>query len=131
MRDDIVKAAEELADDGQLACTDAHALAKRLGVASIEVGKAVNRATSLRFYRCQLGVFGYGPKPEGKHKIITAAARVPDDIGDAIKARVRNGAISCKAVWELADEFKYPRLGMANICEALELQIRPCQLGCF
>lgn len=126
-----MKAAEQLATDGQLACADAHQVAARLGIPPLQVGKAVNRATNLRFYRCQLGLFGYGPKPEGKHKIVLKADHVPSEIQAAINSRLRDRCISCRDIWEVADQFKYPRLGIANIIEAMGLKVTPCQLGCF
>ena len=131
MNDEIVKAVREAAVDGMLACADAHEIAARLGVSPLEVGKVVNKATDLRFNRCQLGLFGYGPKPQGLHKIVLKAAHVPEEIEAAIKARAVKGRISCKAVWEIADQFKYPRLGIANILEALDIKLAGCQLGCF
>ena len=131
MSADMVKAIEEISRDGQLACADAHDLAARLDMIPLDIAKVVNKATELRIDRCQLGLFGYGSKPEGKHKILLPAARVPEEIEAAIQARVSKGAISCQAVWELAEEFKYPRLGIANITELLGLKVKPCQLGCF
>jgi hypothetical protein len=131
MAQDMIAVANELAVVGELACADAHALAAQMGVTPLELGKAVNRETGLRFNRCQLGLFGYGPKAEGKSKIILPATNVPDDVAEAIRAKTVNGRIACGDVWDLADRFKYPRLGIANIIEALGLRVAPCQLGCF
>ena len=131
MAQDMISMAKEMAVAGEVACADDHELAARMGVTPLEVGKAINRDTELRFNRCQLGLFGYGSKAEGKSKIVLRAVNVPDDIADAIRAKAANGRISCSDVWEIADRFKYPRLGIANIIEALELKVTPCQLGCF
>lgn len=131
MEDQIRAAIESLAVHGEVSCVNAHAVAAKLGVAPIEVGKVVNKQTALRFYRCQLGVFGYGAKAEGKSKIVLAATNIPPDLQAAIMAQAVNGRIACKAVWEIADQFEYPRLGVANVCEALGLKMKPCQLGCF
>ncbi|MFP3897561.1 MAG: hypothetical protein ACLFV5_12095 [Anaerolineales bacterium] len=131
MEEKIAEQVKKMAVDGNLSCAKAHALASQMNVSPRQVGQVVNRATDLRFYRCQLGLFGYGPKPEGKHKIVQKAPRVPEEIEEAIMARTKHGHISCRAIWDLADEFEYPRLGMANIVEALDLQVTPCQLGCF
>ena len=131
MAQDLVGAVNELAVANELACVDAHALAARMGVTPLALAEVVNRETTLRFNRCQLGLFGYGPKAEGKSKIVLPATNVPDDIAEAIRARAVNGRIACSDAWELADQFKYPRLGIANIIEALGLRVAPCQLGCF
>ncbi|MCE5259638.1 MAG: hypothetical protein LLG44_11390 [Chloroflexi bacterium] len=131
MREEILAAVQSKAVAGEIACADAHEVALVLSVSPPEIGKAVNRATGLRFNRCQLGLFGYGAKAENKHKIILAARDVPAEIEIALKARLVNDAIPCVAVWEVAEQFKYPRLGVANIVEALHFKVAPCQLGCF
>lgn len=130
-RDRIIEAVEAYAVAGELACADAHTIAEQIRVTPIEIGRVVNKATELRFFRCQLGVFGYGDKAAGKSKIVLAAANVPDDLREVIESRVANERISCAAVWEIAKAFKYPRLGVANVVEALGYRITPCQLGCF
>jgi hypothetical protein len=56
---------------------------------------------------------------------------VPDDLRAAIASRASDGHISCLATWEIAAQFKYPRLGVANVTESMGLRIKPCQLGCF
>ncbi len=131
MAQDMISAANEMAVAGEVACVDAHALAARMSVTPLALAKAINRDTGLRFTRCQLGLFGYGPKAEGKSKIVLAATNVPDDVADAIRAKAANGRISCSDAWDVADRFRYPRLGVANVIEALGLKVSPCQLGCF
>ncbi len=131
MREELIQALERAAVAGELACADAHAIAAQFGVNPLEVGRVVNRATALRFNRCQLGLFGYGPKAEGKSKIVLPATNLPEEIVAAIQAQASEGRISCRAAWEIAERFKYPRLGIANILEALGIKVKPCQLGCF
>jgi hypothetical protein len=131
MRDNILRAAEEQAREGQLACARAMAIAAELGVAPREVGQAVNRASDLRFYRCQLGLFGYGPKDLGQHKVVQPAAHVPDALRQALLARAHDGRIACLDVWQVAEAFEYPRLAASCAVEALGLKVSPCQLGCF
>lgn len=128
---DILTTAQEVAVNGEVACADAHSIARAQALDPMELGKVVNRVSGLRFNRCQLGLFGYGPKSEGKHKIVVAAAVIPPEIEIALRAHLVNNAISCLAVWQVAEQFKYPRLGMANIVQALGFKVAPCQLGCF
>lgn len=130
MLERIIEALLARAVGGQVSCAAAHEVAAQLGLSPLEVGKALNR-TDLRLYRCQLGLFGYGPKPEGKHKIVLKASRVPQEIEAAIAARSKDGCIPCEAAWEVAAQFEYPRLGLANILETIGLKVRKCQLGCF
>ena len=116
---------------GELACADAHAIAARARASPQKLGRLVTDETDVRFNRCQLGLFGYGPKAEGKSKIVLKAARIPEDIEQAIRAKEVNGRIACQDAWLIAERFKYPRLGIANIVEAMGLKVGPCQLGCF
>lgn len=131
MREVMIQKVQEHAVDGQMACVDAHRIAAELGISPLEVGLVVNRATNVRFYRCQLGLFGYGSKVEGKHKIALPAAHVPPEIEVALLERAEDGVITCASVWAVAAQFRYPRLGMANIVEAMGLKLRRCQIGCF
>ena len=131
MRQEILEAIQTASVSGELACADAHALAAGSEVSPMEVGRLVNSETELRFNRCQLGLFGYGPKGEKLHIIAQPAAHLPEELRLALEARVVNGRIPCLAVWEVAEEFKYPRLGVANVLESLGLRVKPCQLGCF
>jgi hypothetical protein len=127
----IIDMALEMAVDGELACADAHRIAAKLDLSALEVSRVINRSTNLRFFRCQLGLFGYGPKLEGKSKIVHSAERVPSEIEQDLSSKALDGAISCADVWAIAEAHKYPRLQMGNIAEALQLRVRPCQLGCF
>lgn len=135
MSDQILEAIREHAVHGELSCADAHAIAAQHGISPGQIGALVNGESDIRFYRCQLGLFGYGDKSLGQSKIVQPAAHVPPEIEAALRDRVRgsvhDGNISCLDVWQVADRFAYPRLGMGNIVEALGLRVRPCQLGCF
>ena len=131
MRDKILQAAQEQAREGQLACARAMSIAAELGVEPLVVGQAVNRASELRFYRCQLGLFGYGPKDLGQHKAVQSAAHVADDLRQALLARAHEGRIACLDVWQVAEALDYPRLAASCAVESLGLKVRPCQLGCF
>jgi len=120
-----------VARDGQIACKDAHRVAVQTGMSPQEMGRLVNRQTTYRFNRCQLGLFGYGAKGTAGYRIVQAAAYCPEAIVAAIEANVIDGCVPCLALWEVAAQFRYPRLGVANIVQALGLKVKPCQLGCF
>ncbi len=117
--------------DNQIACADAHAVAASLGMTPGEFATALAEHTPVRFDRCQLGLFGYGPKSQGLSKIVLPARHVPDEIRADIEHAAHDGSISCAQVWAIAHKHRYPRLGVANMVEALGLRVRPCQLGCF
>jgi hypothetical protein len=130
MDSQITAAIKAGAVNGEVACADAHEIAARFGVSPLALDPLMDD-THLRFNRCQLGLFGYGSKAEGKSKIVLKASNVPPEIEAAIKGSTVNGRIACKIVWDIADQFQYPRLGVANIIEALGIRVSPCQLGCF
>ena len=116
--------------DGQLPCNQAHAIAQILDVEPLTVGFAANDA-GLRISRCQLGLFGYGPKAEGKHKIVHPMEDVPERLAARLRAAAEGNKITCSAVWKVADGLGYKRIEASSAVEAMGLQVSRCQLGCF
>jgi len=128
---DTLQLLAEVAVEGAIGCADAHRVAAELAISPQELGALVNRSSDYRFDRCQLGLFGYGKKGAEAYKIVLPAAHCPEAIVAAIQERTMDGRVSCAALWEIATRFRYPRLGIANIAQALGLKVKPCQLGCF
>lgn len=120
----------EQVEEGRLSCARAHVLAEQLGIDPWLVGQAANEA-GVRISHCLLGLFGYGPKAEGRHKIIQPMDAVPEGLAARLRALAEGGAISCAAVWRVATEFGIGRLKAASAVEALGLRVSVCQLGCF
>jgi hypothetical protein len=117
--------------DGQLPCLFALAIAHELGVPPLEVGHTAT-TTGVRISRCQLGLFGYGPKAEGKSKIVQAMPQVPDDLAARLHAALNPaGHLTCAAAFAVAQEAQRPRLEIANAAQALDIHVTECQLGCF
>lgn len=116
--------------DGQLPCTAAHTIAHFLGVKPGQVGRAADEA-EIRISQCQLGLFGYGPKAEGRSKLVRTAVRVPPELAAALEERAQDGRLRCATCWEIAAEMGVERLAVAEVAEALGLRIIGCQLGCF
>ncbi len=127
----VQSAAAPFAVENQIACADAHSLAAALEMTPEQFGSTVTETTGYRFYRCQLGLFGYGPKAEGHSKIVLPAKHIPGDVRAEIESLAHDGVIACSDVWAIAERTAYPRLGISNVVEAMGLRIRPCQLGCF
>jgi hypothetical protein len=117
-------------EDGQLPCNRAHAIAQSLDLEPLQVGFAANEA-DIRIARCQLGLFGYGPKAEGKHKIVHPMDEVPERLAARLRAEADGDSIICRAVWEVADKLGYKRIEASSAVEALGLRVSRCQLGCF
>jgi len=121
---------KRLDDEGQLPCPQAFGLARRLQMAPLTIGMAATEA-SIRISRCQLGLFGYGPKAEGKHKIVHAMEQVPERLAARLRTEAADDGITCLAVWQVAKELGYSRLEASSAVEAMGLKVSHCQLGCF
>jgi hypothetical protein len=117
-------------EDGRLPCNRAHAIAQNLDLEPLQVGFAAND-TNIRIAKCQLGLFGYGPKAEGKHKIVHPMDEVPERLAARLRAKAKGGNITCKSVWEVADKLGYKRIEASSAVEAMGLRVSRCQLGCF
>ena len=120
----------EQVEEGRLSCARAHAIAEQLGIDPLRVGQAANEA-NIRISHCLLGLFGYGPKAEGRHKIVQPMDAVPEEWAARLRAAADGDAISCAAVWRVAAELGIGRLKAASAVEALGLRVSVCQLGCF
>jgi hypothetical protein len=117
-------------EDGRLPCNQAFAIAHILGVDPLTVGQGANEA-DIRISRCQLGLFGYGPKAEGKHKIVVPMDDVPERLAARLRAAADGPGITCAAIWQVADGLGYKRIVASSAVEAMGLQVSRCQLGCF
>ena len=116
--------------DGQLPCNQAHAIAQILDMEPLSVGLAANEA-NIRISRCQLGLFGYGPKAEGKHKIVHPMDKVPERLAARLRAKADEHGITCASIWKVADGLGYQRIEASSAVEAMGLRVSRCQLGCF
>jgi len=130
MQDDLQLALGTRLVDGKLGCAQAHALAAEFGLEPLVVGQAAN-AAGVRVSHCLLGLFGYGPKSEGKHKIVQPMEAVPDELAGRLRAAAAPEGISCLDVWRIAAELGTTRLQASGAVEALGLRVSTCQLGCF
>jgi hypothetical protein len=121
---------ESLEDDGRLSCASANRIARELEVEPVIVG---DTATSLDIQTslCQLGLFGHGPRAEGKGRIVHSGVEVSAELAARLRQALVNGRLPCSSAWEIASEFKLTRLDLANAAETLSIRISPCQLGFF
>lgn len=116
--------------DDKLLCAVAWRVADRLRVERRAVGEAADRL-GVRISRCQLGLFGYGEKRLGQHKIAKAPATVDAPLAEALRAAARDGKVTCAQAFELAARLGCPAMDVSAHAEALGLKITQCQLGCF
>jgi hypothetical protein len=130
MDEKLLQAMQDRLEDGRLPCNQAFAIAQILGMDPLTVGFAANDA-GIRISRCQLGLFGYGPKAVGKHKIVHAMDEVPERLAARLRAAAGEEGITCTAVWQVADGLGYKRIEASSAVEAMGLRVSRCQLGCF
>jgi hypothetical protein len=130
MDEKLLQAMWDRLEDGRLPCNQAFAIARLKGLDPLIVGAAANEA-GIRISRCQLGLFGYGPKAEGKHKIVHAMDEVPERLAARLRAAADRGSITCLDAWQVADGLGYKRLEASSAVEAMGLKVSRCQLGCF
>ena len=116
--------------DDQLPCALAHKLADELGVMPEVLGAAAREA-GIRITRCQMGLFGYGPKGTPSYRVVRAADHCPEDLTAEAKAALVDGRLPCRAAWTLAKRHGLTYRGMGDVLEALGLKVKPCQLGQF
>ncbi len=126
----LAQAIRDALVDGRLPCTEAFRIAKERKVAPAEVGRAADEL-DIRVCRCQLGLFGYGPKEEGKHNIVQPLPEVPPELSEAIRARLEEGRLPCAAAWAVARQLGLPMLEVSGAVETLGIRVSSCQLGCF
>lgn len=132
MRDQDIaeKLGASLEEDGRVSCATMQKIARELGVDPIEVGDTAT-ALEMQASQCQVGLFGHGPREDGKGRIVESGMEVSDELAAAMRGSLVNGRLPCAAAWEIASEFKRSRLDVGNVAETLDVRISPCQLGFF
>ena len=116
--------------EGRLPCPRAFGVSQRLSTTPLRVGDIAN-AMSIRISHCQLGLFGYGAKSEGTHRIVVPALEVSRAMRSTIETSLIGGRLPCKAAWDISEKFSCSRLSVCAAAEALSTPISECQLGCF
>ena len=122
IRDALLKSAIR----GTLPCAVAFDVAKHLGVAPEDIGRTAD-LLELRLVKCQLGLFGYGPRKS----IVKGAKSVSPVLEKTIREALINDRLPCKRAWEIAKTLGIHKMKIGTACDALEIKIGPCQLGAF
>jgi hypothetical protein len=129
INEQVARMVREKSPGGEIACVTCEKISKELEVDISEVGITVD-ILEIKIKKCQLGLFGYGKKPN-HGKDIQAADSVSDEMKCAIKEAAENGKVTCVALWTIADRLGTKRKEVSAACETLKLKIRECQLGTF
>lgn len=112
--------------DNNMSCAAAEEIAQVGQVSLEEVGVALD-LLNITIVECQLGLFGYSPQK----KIVQKALEIVPSLKDEIQKALARGRLPCSAAWEIARKLKLPRMRVSAACEALQIKIKPCQLGAF
>ncbi len=117
---------------GKLPCAQAFVVARQFDVSPKTVGLTAD-VLQIHLTRCQLGLFGYGGKKGwegGKTRFDTC--EIPPGMEAAIRAAVdEEGNFACAKAWEIAAQFKKPKMYVGYLADKLGVRISPCQLGAF
>jgi hypothetical protein len=122
----IMEQVRQKLSDNHITCTAAHAVAADLSVPPSKVGMTIDLLEA-RIVKCQMGLFGYSPQK----CIVKPAENISSELKNAIETKQRDKRISCEHCWEIASQQECQKLEVAGACEALEMKVKPCQLGAF
>ena len=112
--------------NNEIACAVAFQIAEGLKATPADVGKGID-LQDIRLVKCQLGLFGYSPVK----KAVKPKSPQSPDLEEAIRVALVEKKLSCRAAWDIAQRFDVPKMAVSAACEALEIKIKPCQLGAF
>ena len=109
-----------------ITCKKAEEIAGETGFSIEETGRAID-ILNIKITKCQLGLFGYGETG----KIVQPAKEIAPELKESITSALKDGNLSCVTAWEIAKKLNIPRMKVCAACEAMEVKIKPCQLGAF
>lgn len=118
------------AADGEIACAQAERISAAFGVTMEDVGVAID-LLEIRLKGCQLGLFGYPREKFSEGRAVAEAKEVSPDLENAIRGRLVEGRLPCKAAWAIASERGLAKMDVSAACEKLKIRVKPCQLGAF
>jgi hypothetical protein len=109
-----------------ISCSVAFDIAKTLKVSPDRVGQTAD-LMNLKLTKCQLGLFGHTPES----KIIEPKPDIDLELKNEIQEALVDGRLPCQGAWEIASRLSVAKLEVSGACEALNIKIKPCQLGAF
>jgi hypothetical protein len=126
LEETVATALKEEIKDGRISCAAAHGVAKTIDISPADIGMALD-LMEVRLMRCQLGLFGYTPEK----RIVKKADQWDAALEKEIRQALQDGRLPCADAWSIARQQGISRLAVGNVCEALGIKVRPCQLGAF
>ena len=122
IKDTIVNNTKE----GGLPCAVAFKIAADLNISPEKIGACTDNL-DIKLAKCQLGFFGYSPQK----KIVKPHTPVEAELDAAIQTALKNGKLSCRDAWAIAEDLNIPKMRVSGACETLKVKIEKCQLGAF
>lgn len=116
----------QIEENNNISCAAAEEIAQVSKITMEETGVALD-LLNINIVECQLGLFGYKPRK----KIIQPAKDVVSSLKEEIQNSLISGCLSCADAWNIARKLNLPRMTVSAACEALQIKIKPCQLGAF
>jgi hypothetical protein len=126
LEEKVAAALKKEIKDGRISCAAAHGVAKTVELPPAEIGMTLD-LMEVRLMRCQLGLFGYTPE----NRIVKKADQWDAALEKEIRQALQDGRLPCADAWSIARRQGISRLAVGNVCEALGIKVRPCQLGAF
>ena len=123
---DIAEMIKNRAVDGKLPCAVAFKIAGEMDVKPVDVGITLD-LLEIKISKCQMGIFGYA---EGG-KFFKSMKDVPPPLEKSIREMLKEGKLSCRDAWQVAEQLNTGRMDVASACDTLGIKISPCQLGAF
>lgn len=123
---ELAEAVQDRTVKGEIPCAVAFKIVNDLEVSPREVGFTID-LLEIPVTKCQLGLFGYGPRKG----FVKPAESVSPGLEDAIRKALVNDRLSCAAAWEIAKRLGIGKMDVTAACEALKIKIASCQLGTF
>jgi hypothetical protein len=117
---------EDKTKNNEISCAVAFQIAEEVKTTPTDVGKGID-LLDIRLVKCQLGLFGYRPEK----KAVKPKSPQNQDLEEAIRVALVEKKLSCRAAWDIAHRFNVPKMAVSAACEALNIKIKPCQLGAF
>ena len=117
---------EDKTINNEISCAAAFQITEELKATPADVGKAID-LLDIRLVKCQLGLFGYSPAK----KAVKPKSPRSRDLEEAIRLALLEKKLSCRAAWDIAHRLNVPKMAVSEACEALNIKIKPCQLGAF
>lgn len=123
---EISEAVKGRSSKGEIPCAGAFEIADRFKASPAEVGFTID-SLEVKVIKCQLGLFGYGPKK----MVVEPAESVSAVLEAAIRQSLFNDRLPCAAAWKIAEGHGLKKMDVSSACEALKIKISSCQLGAF